>query len=101
MNTDKNALQVSTELRNIAELMEIPYIDVYGYNRLFNQQANKNIFSIQIYPNWSQISKAILSLIQEDKWNNIMLLYEKSDGTIIFNTYTNLMVKRIYDQLFF
>ncbi|XP_078416011.1 glutamate receptor ionotropic, kainate 1 isoform X3 [Cetorhinus maximus] len=66
-------------VQSISNAMEVPHIQTRWKHRIVDQ---KESFYINLYPEYTSISRAILDLVQYYKWKTITVVYEDSTGLI-------------------
>ncbi|XP_067896624.1 glutamate receptor ionotropic, kainate 1 isoform X2 [Heterodontus francisci] len=66
-------------VQSIANAMEVPHIQTRWKHPIVDQ---KDSFYINLYPEYTSISRAILDLVQYYKWKTITVVYEDSTGLI-------------------
>ncbi|XP_043556634.1 glutamate receptor ionotropic, kainate 1 isoform X4 [Chiloscyllium plagiosum] len=66
-------------VQSISNAMEVPHIQTRWKHRIVDQ---KESFYVNLYPEYTSISRAILDLVQYYKWKTITVVYEDSTGLI-------------------
>ncbi|XP_072901795.1 glutamate receptor ionotropic, kainate 1 isoform X4 [Hemitrygon akajei] len=66
-------------VQSISNAMEVPHIQTRWKHPILDQ---KDSFFINLYPEYTSISRAILDLVQYYKWKTITIVYEDSTGLI-------------------
>uniref|UniRef100_UPI00398E5901 glutamate receptor ionotropic, kainate 1 isoform X2 n=1 Tax=Pristiophorus japonicus TaxID=55135 RepID=UPI00398E5901 len=66
-------------VQSISNAMEVPHIQTRWKHPIIDQ---KDSFYINLYPEYTSISRAILDLVQYYKWKTITVVYEDSTGLI-------------------
>ncbi|XP_078265023.1 glutamate receptor ionotropic, kainate 1 isoform X3 [Rhinoraja longicauda] len=66
-------------VQSISNAMEVPHIQTHWKHPILDQ---KDSFFINLYPEYTSISRAILDLVQFYKWKTITIVYEDSTGLI-------------------
>ncbi|XP_078088608.1 glutamate receptor ionotropic, kainate 1-like [Mustelus asterias] len=66
-------------VQSISNAMEVPHIQTRWKHRIVDQ---KESFYINLYPEYTSISRAILDLVQYYKWKTVTVVYEDSTGLI-------------------
>ncbi|XP_067848867.1 glutamate receptor ionotropic, kainate 1-like isoform X2 [Heptranchias perlo] len=66
-------------VQSISNAMEVPHIQTRWKHPIADQ---KDSFYINLYPDYTPISRAILDLVQYYKWKTITVVYEDSTGLI-------------------
>ena len=88
VNIDDKPTVSSFQIKHLAEHMRILYFDSHwddDKTKTINSQSqlNNEKYSISIHPNWSNLSKSFIDLINFNQWHNFTLIYEDSDGKSI------------------
>jgi len=88
VNIDDRSSISSTQIKELAEHMRIPYFDSYWdaeESKIARSQSNsRDKYSINIHPDWFILSKSFIDLINFNQWHNFTLIYENSDGNKVF-----------------
>uniref|UniRef100_A0A4W3I6T3 Glutamate receptor n=1 Tax=Callorhinchus milii TaxID=7868 RepID=A0A4W3I6T3_CALMI len=66
-------------VQSISNALEVPHIQTRWKHPIVNQ---KDSFYINLYPDYTSISRAILHLVQYYKWKTVTVVYEDSTGLI-------------------
>ncbi|XP_059506338.1 glutamate receptor ionotropic, kainate 1 isoform X2 [Stegostoma tigrinum] len=66
-------------VQSICNAMEVPHVQTRWKHRIVDQ---KESFYVNLYPEYTSISRAILDLVQYYKWKTITVVYEDSTGLI-------------------
>ncbi len=84
VNIDDKPSVSSTQIKQLAEHIRIPYFDSYWdadeIKIASSQLKSKEKYSMNIHPDWSILSKSFIDLINYNQWQNFTLIYEDSDG---------------------
>ena len=69
----KSAMQVE----NLLQAVQVPFLNAYGPKRILNYS---NSFSVNLHPQWDQLSKALMDLVAHFKWPSFVYVYERFSG---------------------
>jgi hypothetical protein len=80
---DKDSIS-SNYIKKLAEFHQIPYIWSYWDRYTKFNYTTYFEYSLNTYPDWGEVSKALIDLINSTKWDSFILIYEENDSENMF-----------------